>query len=621
MFIALTALLSLYVGLVALGVLDEDPTFVGVVAVSVVIITCILKMRDLFNDALASERGPRWMASLALSVTALLMALVGGGYQATHMSDLLSASPFFEPLQLTMGAVFLAAVVLASMLHWGLILPGIVTIAIAYFFYGHRLDSPLFSHPPYDLGFVLNYLALDPSQGVFLFLRTLTADLWFLIIFGAILVGIGVVRLFMELGNAIGTKVAGGAAFPAIIASGAVGSILAQAVASTTIIGRLTIPAMMRSGYSPSISGAIETLAATSGQLMPPILGLAAFIMAALLNTPYASIALAALIPALLYLAALVFAVMSYSARLRIGTISVKVDWHAIWRLLPAFVVPFGAVMWLLMRYVSPAIAGSLGIVLAICIWALSGRYRVSAREVWTGVVTGFELVILLAILILLIGPLAQTFQSTGISNNFGLYLALLVPDSKFVILLVSAVVVMVLGMGLPTPIAYLASVLTMGSFLIQVGKVDALLAHFFLFYFAVFSTITPPIAVGALAASKIANVSYWYIGGQSLKIAVPMFILPFVFVYNPALLEFPRVSWALAFVVALVLLVQALLASAQFGYLFRHLSGFERTFLFLVAAAGFVALLADGVTSKVVFAAVALLIGVYLYWTGRTGP
>jgi TRAP-type uncharacterized transport system fused permease subunit len=478
-FVFLAFLLTLYVGVVAFGRLHEDVTFSAIVAVSITVITIVLGVRDLLARKLAGHGGAWWAVKMCLAAAGLALALVGGGYEVLHMDELVIAGPFFDSTQLVMGGLLLAAVVIASWLHWGWILPGIVVLAIVYFFHGHNIGVPLLAHPPYDAGFVMNYLTLDPSQGVFMFLKVLTGDLYFLILFGAILVGIGVVRLFMEIGNAVGTHVSGGAAFPAIIASGVLGSILAQAVASTTIIGRLTIPTMKKSGYSASMAGAIEVLAATSGQLMPPILGLAAFIMAAILNTPYVTIALAALVPALLFLAALVFSVMSYSGRVGLGRMNIKVDWHAVWRLLPAFVIPFGVVIWLLMRYTSPALTGLVGIGLALVVWAFNGKYRVSLREVLAGIETGFELVIVLAILILLIGPLAQAFQTTGLSNNFGLYLALLVPESKIVILLIGAVVAMLLGMGLPTPIAYLASVLTMGSFLIQVGQVDALLAHF----------------------------------------------------------------------------------------------------------------------------------------------
>ncbi len=618
-FVVLAFLLTVYVGLVAFGVLNEDVSFAPTVAMSITILTSILAMRDLLDRRIEGQRGAWWTAQLCLAAIALVMGTIGGGYCAINMDQVIIASPFFNSTQLTMGALLLAGVVVGSWLHWGWVLPGIVILSFVYFFFGQGIGIPLLSHPAYDTGFIMNYLALDPSQGLYLFFHVLTSDLYFLILFGAVLVGTGVVRLFMEVGNAVGTRVSGGAAFPAIIASGVLGSILAQAVASTTIIGRLTIPTMKKAGYSASMAGAIETLAATSGQLMPPILGLAAFIMAALLNTPYVSIAVAALIPALLYLVALAFSVVSYSGRSGLDKMNVTVDREAIWRLLPSFVIPFGAVIWMLTRYIPPALTGLVGIGLALILWAFNGKYRVSVREVLAGIATGLELVVVLAILILLIGPLAQAFQTTGLSNNFGVYLALLVPHSKFLILLIAALVTMLLGMGLPTPIAYLASVLAMGSFLIQVGHIDALPAHFFLFYFAVFSTITPPVAVGALAASKIANVSYWYVGGQSLKVALAMFILPFLFVYNPELLAFPKVSWQLGAVLVLVVLVQWCISCSQFGYMFRRLGVGERVALFLVGTAGFISLLFADWPMRGAAGAAAVLAAVYAYSSGIT--
>ena len=618
-FVVLAFLLTVYVGLVAFGVLKEDVSFTATVAMSITILTAILGIRDLLDRRLEGPCGPWWTAKMCLAFVALVFGAVGGGYCAINMDAIIVASPFFTATPMIMGALLLAGVILASWLHWGFILPSIVVLSIVYFFFGQGIGIQLLAHPPYDTGFVMNYLALDPSQGLYMFFHVLTSDLYFLILFGAVLVGIGVVRLFMEIGNVVGSRVSGGAAFPAIIASGVLGSILAQAVASTTIIGRLTIPTMKKAGYSASMAGAIETLAATSGQLMPPILGLAAFIMAALLNEPYVTVALAAFVPAVLYLVALVFSVMSYSGRAGIEKMNVTVDWQAIWRLLPSFVIPFGVVIFMLTRYYPPALTGLVGIVLALLVWALNGRYRVSVRELLAGMATGFELVVVLAVLILLIGPLAQSFQTTGLSNNFGVYLALLVPNSKFVILLIAALVAMILGMGLPTPIAYLASVLAIGSFVIQIGNVDALPAHFFLFYFAVFSTITPPVAVGALAASKIANVSYWHVGGQSLKVALAMFILPFLFVYNPELLAFPKVSWDLLAVTVLVVLVQWCICCCQFGYMYRRLGIAERLVLFIVGVVGFVSLLFADWPLRLAFAAAALAISVYFYLSART--
>ena len=313
-FVVLAFLLTVYVGVVAFGLLRQDVTSAAIIAMSVTVITSILGIRDQIDRGLLGQRGAWWMVKLCIGVLSLVLGAVGGGYELLHMDELVIAAPFFDSTQIAMGGMFVAAVILASWLHWGWILPGLVVVSIVYFFAGHNIQNPLLSHPQYDTGFIMNFLVLNPSQGVFMFLQLLTDDLYFLILFGTVLVGVGVVRLFMEIGNEVGAHVSGGAAFPAIIASSALGSIIAQAVASTTIIGRVTIPTMIKAGYSPSMAGAIETMAASSGQIMPPILAVSAFIMAALLNIPYVTIALAAFVPALLYVVALVFSVMSYSA-------------------------------------------------------------------------------------------------------------------------------------------------------------------------------------------------------------------------------------------------------------------------------------------------------------------
>ena len=202
-FVVFTFLVTIYVALVAFGVLKEDVSFAATVATSITMLTAILAIRDLLDRKIEGHGGVLWTVQMCLAFLAFALGAVGGSYCAINMDAIIVASPFFEPTPMIMGAL-LVAVIIASFLHWGVILPGIVTLSIVYFFYGQNVSIPSLSHPPYDTGFIMNYLALDPSQGLYIFFHVLTSDLYFLILFGAVLVGIGVVRLFIEFGNVVG---------------------------------------------------------------------------------------------------------------------------------------------------------------------------------------------------------------------------------------------------------------------------------------------------------------------------------------------------------------------------------------------------------------------------------
>ena len=325
---------------------------------------------------------------------------------------------------------------------------------------------------------------------MFWFARVAADNIYFLIIYASILLGVGMLKLVIEVGKVAGNHVRGGAAFPAIIGSGIVASVMGQAVANVVLTGRLTIPMMKERGFRPNMAGAIEAVASTSGQIMPPVLGLAGFIIAVFLNIPYLDVALAGLIPALLFLSGATIGVLSEALRAGLPTLNETIDGTVIVRLLPPFLISFGVVLWLLLGYYSPSYAGLFGIVAALAACAFQGRHRPTRAELLEAFTDGMRLVTLLSLLLIAIGPLAQTFQTTNLAQRLGVLFSQIVPDSTLLILSGAMVISLLLGMGLPTPVAYLVVALSLTPF-IQSAGVEPLVAHFFVFYFAVFSTLT----------------------------------------------------------------------------------------------------------------------------------
>ena len=334
------------------------------------------------------------------------------------------------------------------------------------------------------------------------------------------------------------------------------------------------------------MAGAIEAVASTSGQIMPPVLGLAAFIIAVFLNVPYMDVALAGLIPALLFLSGVTCGVLVNAYQENIPKLSETIDTEAIKRLLPTFILSFSVVLILLLGYYSPSFAGLLGIAVALAVCPLQGKYRPTRKALFDSFSEGLALITLLSLLLIAVGPLAQTFQTTNLAQRLGVLLSQVVPDSKLLMLTGAMVVSLLLGMGLPTPVAYLVVALSLVPFIMATG-VEAIVAHFFVFYFAVFSTLTPPVAISALAAAKLSGGPFLGTCLDAMKLMLTTFIIPFAFSYHPQLLKFPNIGWDVLPPVALIIVLQITTSIACYGYFFGQLTWIDRCMFALLTVAG----------------------------------
>lgn len=595
-FLIIGVLLTVYIGFAAFGYTSNSSEHYSNFILGIVVMTGLLAIRNLCDEKLGiadPETGdirpvrPIFWGRMVFSVIALIMGTIAMSYVRWNAQQLEVSQPFFNETDMLFGWLMTISILMLTFIHWGWLLTSVVAAAIAYFFLGYKIENPLFVTPQYSNEFVMNYIGLGTNQG-FYYLAQVAADaIYFLIIYAAILLGVGMLDMVLEVGKSTGRRLPGGAAGPALIGSGIVSSIMGQAVSNVVLTGRLTIPMMKRYGYSGSMAGAIEATASTAGQIMPPILGLAAFIIASFLNLPYIDVALSAMIPGLLYLVGVGIAIVVYARRHELPRLTEVVDTKMIFRLLPTFVISFGVVLWLLIGYRSPAIAGLWGIIIALGLAMFQGEYRPKWSKLYGAVEEGFFLVAVLSLLLIAVGPLGQVMLTTNLSGRLGAALVQYLPDSQLLMLLGAMCVSLILGMGLPTPVAYIIVALALVPFMQQIG-VAPLQAHFFVFYFAVFSTLTPPIAVSVLAAAKLADASFLKTAGDSMKIAMTTFIIPFAFVYSPELMSFPNMTWAVVPPLLEVLLIQISVAIAAYGYVFRSLAGWERWLIGMAAFCGF---------------------------------
>ncbi len=582
----LTIILTLYVGVSTIYLFQDVSIYYAAFLAFILIISAIDNVKNSIEKKI-SGNSPLGVLRIITAWTALAIAIVVSLYIAFNASRLQMIQPFITNTDILVGWFFIGIIIFLVTVHWGFIFGAIIAISFFYFLWGDLVPIKILAHPHYNMPFVISYMGMNATEGFFTFISLLTDNIYFLVLFASFLLGAGLLSLMMELGKAAGKHVRGGAAFPAIFGSTAVGSVMGQAVSNIALTGQLTIPMMIKYGFKKSTAGAIETVASTSGQLIPPILGLAAFMIAATLNIQYIDVALTAIYPTIIYIVVTTVAILFIANAQKISYLKEEINWNLIIRLLPTFLVPFTIVIILLIMYYSPSLAGIIGIPLVIIFLFLQGKkYRPKFGAFTLNIKEGLRLIILLSLLGIGVGGFAQVITVTQLASNLGIYFSMAFPSNLLFMLILTMVICIFAGMGLPTPVAYLIVSLTLVPFLQELG-LPALTAHFFVFYFAIFSTISPPVALGCLAACKISGAGFMKTCMESMKMAGPTFITPFVFVYNHSLLEFPHISINGIYVLCMTIAVQIILCIGLTGYFIRNLNLFERAFFIVCAGLG----------------------------------
>ena len=360
------------------------------------------------------------------------------------------------------------------------------------------------------------------------------------IVFGAILEGSGAGAVLLKFAVRVSGHMRGGPAHAAIAASGLFGAMSGSAVANVVGTGVFTIPLMKKRGFRPAFAGAVETTASSGGQIMPPILGAAAFLLAELTHTPYLLVAVAALVPALLYYGSLFAAVGVEAARLGIRP-TPKEEREALtkrdWLLSVMFVGPLAVLVGVLVSGQSAAAAGFWAALSALALPFLVNpeacrRPKAMLEAVANGGIAGARILIAVGA----IGVLLAVINMTGIGLRFSNVILSLGDGDLFLSLVYTMLGALVLGMGLPTLPAYLIIVLVMGPALQDLG-IPMLAAHMFVLYFGVLSVVTPPVALAAYSAAPIAGASPLRTGAIALRLATMGFVIPYMFVFHPSLL------------------------------------------------------------------------------------
>ncbi|MEM5544711.1 TRAP transporter permease [Sulfitobacter sp. AS92] len=507
-------------------------------------------------------------------------------YHWIFEGDLILRAGMPTTSDLIVGCAMVALVFEAARRVMGIGLPIVCGLFLAYGLLGQYLPSPL-NHRGYDFSQVVDQMFLG-TEGIFGIPTYVSSTYIFLfIVFGSFLERAGIVELFTGLAmGAVGNKT-GGPAKVAVVSSAMMGTVNGSGIANVVTTGQFTIPLMKRSGFSPTFSGAVEATASMGGQIMPPVMGAVAFIMAETLNIPYIEVVRAAIIPALLYFGTVLWMVHLEASRLGLGGMDIPNDQPtALQRLREKWylLLPLVVLVSMLFMGFTPLFAGTMGLAFTALlilglgltanwpnVWIRTAfwialAFFSSAFLEW-GIEATFLLIAALAVLLFffkgggatlrlciealeegarnalpvatacaLVGVIIGVMTLTGAANSFARVIVDVGENSLFLSLLLTMLACLVLGMGIPTIPNYIITSSLVGPALEQLG-VPLLVSHMFVFYFGIMADLTPPVALAAFAAAPIAKASGMRIGLQCMKIAIAGFVVPFIAVYSPVLM------------------------------------------------------------------------------------
>lgn len=593
---------------------------------------------------------------------AWLLGLAGMGtaiYQWVFEADLIQRSGDLTQGDLIIGVLLIALVFEAARRVMGIALPIICGLFLLYGLFGEYLPGDL-AHRGYGFDQIVNQLAFG-TEGLYGTPTYVSATYIFLfILFGAFLEQAGMIKLFTDFALGFFGHKLGGPAKVSVVSSALMGTITGSGVANVVTTGQFTIPLMKRFGYKSAFAGGVEATSSMGSQIMPPVMGAVAFIMAETINVPFVEVAKAALLPAMLYFGS-VFLMVHLEAK-RAGLKGLPKDqcpnpWAAVkerWYLL----IPLGVLIWLLFSGRTPLFSGTVGLALTaivilgsaiilrvssfglrIAFWIALGVLCAGFFQLGIGVVFGVIALLVAAcwflkggretltvclhalvegarhavpvgIACVLVGVIIGVVSLTGVATTFAGYILAIGKDNLFLSLVLTMFTCLVLGMGIPSIPNYIITSSIAAPALLELG-VPLIVSHMFVFYFGILADLTPPVALACFAAAPIAKETGLKISLWAIRIALAGFIVPYMAVYNPSLMLQGDNLWMTAYMLFKAAVAIGLWGIASIGHLQVGLAWWER----LLAFVGGVALiLALPITDELGFAIAVLVLGQHLW-------
>ena len=529
--------------------------------------------------------------------TLSIASLATGIYFAWNYAEIVDRIALLSPLSnwdLFFGVAIVLLTLELTRRTTGAGLTIVVLIFVAYNLYGHLLSGVL-QHGYIDYVHFIDIMVYTTDGIMGLPARVAATYAFLFVLFGTVLYAAKGADFFFNFAAAISGGRPGGPAKVSVISSGLYGMLSGSPTSDVVMTGSVTIPIMKRLGYNPAIAGAIEVAASTGGSIVPPVMGAAAFIMAEYTGIQYRDIAIAAILPALLYYVC-VYSQVHFRA-LRLGLVGLEPsqipDIRSTLRQGGMFLVPLIVLTVALFYGYTPTMVAVFGTLAVIAVSWFRRNTRIGPAELLGALAETTYRMVPVAGATAAAGLVIAGITMTGLAAKFAHIVYAIAGANQFFVLIVAAMLTLVLGLGMPTPAAYILAAVLIGPLIVQLG-IDPLPGHFFLLYFAVMSALTPPVAVAAYAASAIAEANPLTIAGHAVKLALAAFVVPFVFVYGPELLwQGPLWRSAVTFLTAAVALI--LLAAA----IERYSNWSDVWWTRLMLAAGALLLLAPDLRSE----------------------
>ncbi len=536
---------------------------------------------------------------LGISVATILYIFV-------HYEYFMTRYPYVHPLDtwdLIMGILFTLALLEAARRSIGLAMPITAISFLLYTYLGPYLPG-LLHHKAIPTETIIDQLYMT-TEGIFGIPLGVSATYVILfVIFGTFLEKSGTGQLFMEIAAATTGKSKGGPGKIAVVSSGLFGTISGSAVANVMVTGQFTIPMMKRTGFAPHFAGAVEATASTGGQIMPPVMGAAAFVMAEFTGLPYITVCKHAVIPALLYYLSVFMAIHFEALRTNLKGMMEEVP-----RMGPTLLqkghllLPVAVILYMMFEGYTPMYACLFAIGSIIILANLKTISRMGVGKIVNCLEEGAKGSVSVAVACACAGIVIGVINLTGLGLKFTSFVLFLASDSLVPALVFTMLAGIILGMGLPTTAAYIVMAALLVPALVKLG-VPTIAAHMFAFYYAIISAITPPVALAVYAGAGLAGSDIWKTGLAAVRLGAPGFIIPFMFAYEPSLL-FVGSPWTVLTSSITATIGVVMLAAGLFGYFLRTTNVLERGMLLV----GSILLIKPGIYTDLV--GLVLLIGV----------
>lgn len=541
---------------------------------------------------------------MALAAVAAFSSL----YLVLFFDQLITRAGLPTTLDLAMGFVLIALLLEATRRVSNPILPGIAIFSLLYCYFGRYMPD-MFAHRGFDIPRIINHMYLG-TEGVFgVPLGVSSTFVFMFILFGTFLEQTGMGKFIIDLAMAIAGWSTGGPAKVAVVSSGLMGTISGSSVANVCTTGMFTIPLMKSVGYRPYFAGAVEAVASTGGQIMPPVMGAAAFIMAEFLGIPYIKVALAAVIPALLYYLAVIVQVHLEASRLGLKGLPREQLPH-IWSLLKTkgqLLIPLIGIIYFLLAGYTPIKAAFYGILLNIACSYLNRETALTLPKYKSALENGARTALGVAAACATVGMVVGMATLTGLGLRIAGAIVEIAHGSLIITLIMTMITSILLGAGLPTTANFIVTSTMAAPALFALG-VPPIAAYMFVLYFGIAADLSPPVALAAYAGAGIAGDDPMKTGFTAMKLALAGFLVPYIYVYNPMLVLVNPEPLDLTISVVTAIIGVFLLGIGTIGFYKAPVNGLFR----ILAIVGALGLMTPGIKSDL--AGLAILVGLHLF-------